>query len=107
MEESINGLEAHLQQLAIPIRDEGPFQESYERTRQAVAALLRAIEEKVHDREDLRGQLREHTAMLFQPLRLFVAGEFSKGKSYLINVLCGNETVREPTSGRRTQRSPS
>jgi predicted GTPase len=99
MEESINGLEAHLQQLAIPIRDEGPFQESYERTRQAVAALLRAIEEKVHDREDLRGQLREHTAMLFQPLRLFVAGEFSKGKSYLINVLCGNETVRETNIG--------
>jgi hypothetical protein len=81
MEESINGLEAHLQQLAIPIRDEGPFQERYERTQQAAAALLRATEEKVHDREDLRGQLREHSAMLFQPLRLFVAGDFRRVKA--------------------------
>src|SRR4028118_1161732 len=99
MEDSINQLETHLQQLEIPIRDEGPFHEAYERTRQALAALLRTIEQKVHDREDLRSQLREHTDLLFQPLRLFVAGEFSKGKSYLINVLCGNETVRETNIG--------
>ncbi len=99
MEEPINDLEAHLQQLAIPVRDEGPFHEDYERTRQGLSSLLRAIEEKVRDREDLRGQLREHAALLFQPLRLFVAGEFSKGKSYLINVLCGNETVRETNIG--------
>jgi tRNA U34 5-carboxymethylaminomethyl modifying GTPase MnmE/TrmE len=99
MEESINSLEAHLQQLAIPVRDEEPFHEAYERTRQGLSTLLRAIEEKVSDREDLRGQLREHAALLFQPLRLFVAGEFSKGKSYLINVLCGNKTVRETNIG--------
>ncbi|RZL30924.1 MAG: hypothetical protein EOP00_35735, partial [Pedobacter sp.] len=34
-----------------------------------------------------------------QPFRIFVAGEFSKGKSFLINVLCGNETVRETNIG--------
>src|SRR4028118_794660 len=99
MEDSINQLETHLQQLEIPIRDEGPFNEAYEGPRQALAALLRTIEQKVHDREDLRSQLREHTDLLFQPLRLFIAGEFSKGKSYLINVLCGNETVRETNIG--------
>src|SRR4028118_1771529 len=99
MEESIDGLEAHLQQLAIPVRDEGPSREAYERAREGWAAVLGEIEEKVRDREDLRGQLREHAALVFQPLRLFVAGEFSKGKSYLINVLCGNETMRETNIG--------
>jgi len=99
MKESINGLEEHLQQLTIPTRDEGPSQEAYERTRAELVDLLNEIGEMIPEREDLRGQLREHATILFEPVRLFVAGEFSKGKSYLINVLCSNETVRETNIG--------
>jgi len=99
MEKLISSLETHLSTLPIPFRDQEDIKILYERIKQNIHTLLRQIEDRFVDQDVLKKQLRDQSELLNQPFRIFVAGEFSKGKSFLINVLCGNETVRETNIG--------
>lgn len=95
----VNSLEEYLNTVEVPYRDKEVIKNKFERIRQNILVLLRNIENRLIDNDNLKRQLREQGDLLVQPFRIFVAGEFSKGKSYLINVLCGNETVRETNIG--------
>lgn len=95
----VNSLEEYLTTVEVPYRDKEEIKTKFERIRQNILVLLKNIENKIIDNDSLKNQLREQGDLLIQPFRIFVAGEFSKGKSYLINVLCGNETVRETNIG--------
>ena len=97
--EAVTSLEKYLSTIEVPYRDNEAIRDSYEKIRKNIILHLRSIEEKIIDNEGLKKQLRDQGELLLQPFRIFVAGEFSKGKSFLINVLCGNETVRETNIG--------